>query len=153
MIDFSFSKQMLLLPVFEMGEYAGDLPRKFIFSHCLENKSNELKNSNTEETENLPDFPQRSESDVECGVSHESPEKRIVVDLQIMPVGEVHVESAEGVNVHNLTDVVENVQGDSRDDSQIIVSHSFGGSLDVLDDSGLRQIIENVPAEFGTVLV
>ena len=49
-----------------MGEYAGMLPRKFISFHCLENESNELKDSNNEGTENFPDLPRRSESDAEC---------------------------------------------------------------------------------------
>ena len=47
-----------------MGEYAGDLPRKFISFHCLENESNVLKDRNTEGTENYPDLTQRSESEI-----------------------------------------------------------------------------------------
>ena len=46
---------------FEMGEHAGELPRKFISFHCLENESNVPKDHNTEGTENYPDLPQRSE--------------------------------------------------------------------------------------------
>ena len=46
---------------FEMGEYAGELPRKFISFHCLENESNVPKDHNTEGTENFPDLPQISE--------------------------------------------------------------------------------------------
>ena len=49
---------------FEMGEYAGDLPRKFISFHCLENESNVPKDHNTEETENYPSVPQRSEVEI-----------------------------------------------------------------------------------------
>ena len=45
---------------FEMGEYAGELPRKFISLHCLENESNVPKDCNTEESENYPDLPRRS---------------------------------------------------------------------------------------------
>ena len=45
---------------FEMGEYAGELPRKFISFHCLENESNVPKDCNTEESENYPDLPRRS---------------------------------------------------------------------------------------------
>ena len=44
---------------FEMGEYAGELPRKFISFHCLESESNVPKDHNNEESENYPDFPQR----------------------------------------------------------------------------------------------
>ena len=45
---------------FEMGEYAGELARKFISFHCLENESNVPKDCNTEESENYPDLPRRS---------------------------------------------------------------------------------------------
>ena len=69
-----------------------------------------------------------------------------------MPVGEVHMESAENVNVHNLTKVVESVRGDNRDDSHIIVSQLLHENLDVLDDSALRYLIGNAPVEFRTVL-
>ena len=47
-----------------MGEYAGVLQRKFISFHCLENETNEPKDSNTESTENHPDLPQRSDSEI-----------------------------------------------------------------------------------------
>ena len=66
-----------------MGEYAGELSRKFIGFHCLENESNVLKDHNTEGTENYPDLPQRSE--VEIVVIEEtetSPTKRLAV-LQV----------------------------------------------------------------------
>ena len=46
---------------FEMGEYPGELPSKFISFHCFENESNEPKDHNTEGTENYPDLSQRSE--------------------------------------------------------------------------------------------
>ena len=58
-----------------MGENAGMLPRKFISFHCLENESEEPKESNAEATVNFPDHPRKSESDVECSVGGESPEK------------------------------------------------------------------------------
>ena len=47
-----------------MGEYAGELPRKFISFHCLESESNVPKDHSTEGTENYPDLPQRSEVEV-----------------------------------------------------------------------------------------
>ena len=127
------------------------LPRKFISFHSLENESNEQKESNTDGTENFPVYPRRSESDAECSDGGESPEKRLV-DLEVMPVCEIRKESAEGVIVPNLPNVVESMQGVSHDESQVIVSHLVGESLEVLDDSGLRQLIENVPVEFGSGL-
>ena len=134
-----------------MGDYAGMLPRKDISFHCLENESNEPKESNTEGTENFPDLPQRSESDVECSFGGESPEKRLI-DLEVMPVGEIHKDSAEGVVVPNLPNVAESMQGVSHGESQNIVSHLLGKRLEVLDDSELRQLIENVPVELETEL-
>ena len=47
-----------------MGEYAGELPRKFISLHCLENETNAPKDHSTEETENFPGLPQRSEVEI-----------------------------------------------------------------------------------------
>ena len=47
-----------------MGEHAGELARKFISFHCLENDSNELRESNTEGTENYPDHLERGESKI-----------------------------------------------------------------------------------------
>ena len=138
-------------PVFEMGEYAGMLPRKFISFHCLENEYNEQKESNTEGTENFLDLHQRSESDAKGSEGGESPEKRLV-DLEVMPVCEIREESAEVVVVPNLTNVVESVQEDTRDDSHIVVSHLLGESLEVLDDSQLQRLMENSPGESTMVL-
>ena len=134
-----------------MGEYAGMLPRIFISFHCLENDSNEQKESNTEGTENFPDLPRRNESDGECSDGSESPEKRLV-ELKVMPVCEIRKELAEGVDVTNLPTAAERVQYVSHDESQIIVSHLLGRSSEGLDESGLRQLIENVPKPFETGL-
>ena len=138
-----------------MGEYAGELLNKFFSFHYLENESNELKESNTKKTENFPDLPQRSETDVECsgggGGGGESPDKKLA-DLEVMPFCEIRMESTEGVVVLNLPNVVEGVRDVGHDEGEIIVSHLLGGSLDVLDDSGLRQLIENIPVEFGAGL-
>ena len=84
---------------FEMGEYAGQLPHKFISFHCLENESNVPKDHNTEGTENYPDLPQRSE--VEIVVIEEtetSPTKSLAV-LQVTGSKETMVEERGNVNV------------------------------------------------------
>ena len=65
-----------------------------------------------------------------------------------MPVCEIRKGSADVVVVPNFPNVVESMQSVSHDESQIILSHLLGESLGVLDDSGLRQLIENVPVEF-----
>ena len=83
---------------FEMGEYAGELPRKFISFHCLENESNVPKDHNTEGTENYPDLPQRCE--VEIVVIEEtetSPTKSLAV-LQVTGGKETMVEERGNVD-------------------------------------------------------
>ena len=83
---------------FEMGENAGELPRKFIGFHCLENESNVPKDHNTEGTENFPDLPQRS--DVEIVVIEEtetSPTKSLTV-LQVTGGKEAMVEERGNVD-------------------------------------------------------
>ena len=141
MIDLSLNEHVLPLRIsgFEMGEYAGELPRKFISFHCLDNESNEQKKCITEKTENFPMLSQEGES------GGESPEKRLI-ELEVMPVGEIQQGSTDVPNV------VENVQEVSHDESQIIVSQLLGGSLEVLDDSELRQLIENAPVQSETEL-
>ena len=62
------------------------------------------------------------------------------------------MESVERINVPDLSNIVERFQGDSRADSDNILSHLLDERLDVLHDSGLRQLIENAPAEFRTGL-
>ena len=97
------------------------------------------------------DLPRRSESDAECSDGGESPKKRLV-DLELMPLCEIRKESAEGVVVPNLPNVDGSVEGDSHDENKNIVSHLIGECLEMLDDSGLRQLVENVPVQFETGL-
>ena len=63
-----------------MGEYAGELARKFISLPCLENESNVLKDRNTEGTENNTDLPQRRDSEIVVIEEREtSPSKSLAV--------------------------------------------------------------------------
>ena len=106
MIDLSLNEHVLRLTdirFFEMDEFACELPRKFISFHCLENNSNEPKDSNTEVADNFPDPPERNKSDVEYGPGGDESPERIVVGFEVIPVFEVHKESAEGVIVHNCS--------------------------------------------------
>ena len=88
---------------------------------------------------------------MECSVVGGSLEKKLA-DLEVMPVCEIRNESTEGVVVPNLPNVVDSMPDVSQDESQIIVSPLLGESLEMLDDSGLRQLIENVPVELETGL-
>ena len=87
-----------------MGEYAGELPRKFISFHCLEKESNELKDSNIERTEKYPDLPQRSESEIVVIAETEASPTRSLAVLQVAGgkgamVGETEDSSKESVIV------------------------------------------------------
>ena len=77
MINLSLDEHVLPLRIsgFEMGEDAGELPRKLVSFHCLDNESNEQKKSITEGTENFSDLFQESESGGDCSGGGESPEK------------------------------------------------------------------------------
>ena len=88
---------------------------------------------------------------MECSGGGESSEKGLA-DLEVIPLCETRNESIDGVVVPNLPNVVEDVHDVSHDESQIIVSHLFGESLEVLDDSGLRHLIEHVPVDLDTGL-
>ena len=81
---------------------------------------------------------------MKCSVGGE----KILTDLEAMPVFEIRQESIEGVDVPNFPNVFESAQNVRHVESQIIVSHLFDESLEVLDDSGLRQLIEKVPVQF-----
>ena len=81
-----------------MGGFAGEVPRKILSFHCLENESNELKDSNTEGTESFPDFPQRSESEIVIIEETEtSPTKRLAV-LKIAGAEESTIRECKNTN-------------------------------------------------------
>ena len=83
---------------FETGEYAGELPRKFISFHCLENESNVPIDHNTEEIENYPGLPQRSEVDIEVIEKTETSPTKILAVLQVTGGKETMVEERGDVN-------------------------------------------------------
>ena len=129
-----------------MGEYAGELPRKFIRFHYLENESNVPKDHNTEGTENNPDFPLRSEVEIVINEETEtSPTKSLAV-LQVTGGKETMVEETE--DTHKET-VITGSQ-------ECLVSISDGGSeglkkilrnkLDSFSGEGLEKIVEVDPA-------
>ena len=89
-------------PVFEMGEYAGEFPRKFISFHCLENESNEVRDSNTDGTENFPDLSQKSEAEIVVSEETEtSPTKSLAV-LQVVGGTGAMVGEIEGTNKESV---------------------------------------------------
>ena len=86
-----------------MGEYAGELPRKFISFHCLENESNVPKDHNTEGTENYPDLPQRSELEIVVIEKTETSQTKSLAVLQVTGGEETMVEERGNVNKECLS--------------------------------------------------
>ena len=129
-----------------MGEYAGELPRKFISFHCLENESNVPKDHNTEGTENYPDFPQRGELEIVVIEEREtSPTKSLAV-LQVTGGKNMRGEERGSVNEESV------VVGSQ----ECLLSSSDGGSeglekilrdkLESLGVDGMENIAEVDPA-------
>ena len=129
-----------------MGENAGELPRKFISFHCLENESNVPKDHNTEGTENYPDLPQRSE--VEIVVIEEtetSPTKSLAV-LQV--TGDKQTMGEERGNVDNESFAVVNQECllSSSDEGSEGLEKFLRDKLESLGGDGIESIAEVDPA-------
>ena len=128
-------------PVFEMGEYAGELPRKFFNFHCQENESSKMRKSNTEGTGNYPDVPQRNEAKIVIEETEASPTKSLAV-LQVTGAKESTVRETEDTNQERA----------KIGSQECLLSPSDGGSeglqnflrdkLDSLSGEGLEMIVE-----------
>ena len=131
---------------FEMGEYAGELPRKFISFHCLENESNVPKSYNTEETENYPDLPQRSE--VEIVVIEEtetSPSKKLAA-LQVTSGKKTMVEERGNVDKESFAVVSQECLLSSSDEGSERLEKFLRDKLESLGGDGIENIAEVDPA-------
>ena len=129
-----------------MGEYPGELPRKFISFHCLENESNVPKDHNTEGTENYPDLTQRSE--VEIVVIEEtetSPTKSLAV-LQASGGKETMVEERGDVNKECLTVGSQECLLSSGDEGSEGLEKFLRDKLESIGAEGIENIVEVDPA-------
>ena len=136
----------LRISSFEMGKYAGELPRKFISFHCLENESNVPKDHNTEGTENYPDLPQMSE--VEIVVTEEtetSPTKSLAV-LQVTGGKETMVEERGNVNKECLTVGSQDCPLSSSDEGSEGLEKFLRDKLESFGGEGIENIVEVDPA-------
>ena len=141
MIDLSLNEHG-----FEMGEYAGELPRKFISFHCLENESNVPKDHNTEGTENYPDLPQRSE--VEIVVIEEtetSPTKSLAV-LQVTGGKKTMSEERGNVDEECLIVGSQECLLSSSDEGSEGLEKFLRDKLESLGGDGVENIAEVDPA-------
>ena len=129
-----------------MGDYAGELPRKFISFHCLENESNEPKDHNTEGIENYPDLPQRSE--VEIVVIEEtetSPTKSLAV-LQVTGGKETMVKERENVDKECLVVSSQECLLSSSDEGNEGLEKFLRDKLESFGGEGIENIVEVDPA-------
>ena len=129
-----------------MGEYAGELPRKFFSFHCLENESNVLKDQNTEGTENYPDLPQRSE--VEIVVIEEtetSPTKSLAV-LQVTGDKQTMGEERGNVDNESFAVVSQECLLSSSDEGSEGLEKFLRDKLESLGNDGIENIAEVDPA-------
>ena len=123
-----------------MGEYAGELPRKFISFHCLENGSNEPKDHNTEGTENYPDIPQRSEVEiVVIEVTETSPTKSLAV-LQVTGGEKTISEERGNVNKESLAVGSQECLLSSSDEGSEGLEKFLRDKLESLGGDGIENI-------------
>ena len=131
---------------FEMGEYAGELPRKFISFHCLENESNVPKDHNTEGTENFPDLPRRSEVEiVVIGETETSPTKSLVV-LQVTGGKETMVEERGNVDKECLVVSSQECLLSSSDEGSERLEKFLSDKLESFGGEGIENFVEVDPA-------
>ena len=131
---------------FEMGDYAGELPRKFISFHCLENESNVPKDRNTEGTENYPDFPQRSEVEIVVIKETEtSPTKNLAV-LQVTGGKETMVEERGNVDKKCLVVSSQECLLSSSDEGNAGLEKFLLDELESFGGEGIENIVEVDPA-------
>ena len=129
-----------------MGEYAGELPRKFISFHCLENESNVPKDHNTERTENYPDLPQSSE--VEIVVIEEtetSPTKSLAV-VQVTGCKETMLIEGGNVNKECLIVGSQECLFSGSDEGGEGLEKFLRDKLESFGGDGIENIVEVDPA-------
>ena len=131
---------------FEMGEFAGELPRKFISFHCLENESNVPKDHNTEGTENYPDLPQRSEVEIVVIEEIETfPTKSLAV-LQVAGGKETMVEERGNVDKECLVVSSQEYLLSSSDEESEGLEKFLRDKLESFGGEGIEILVEVDPA-------
>ena len=129
-----------------MGEYAGELPCKFISFHCLENESNVPKDHNTEKTENYPALPQRSGVEIVVIEGTEtSPSKSLAV-LQVTGGKKTMSEERGNVDKESFAVVSQECLLSSSDEGSEGLEKFLRDKLESLRGDGIDNIAEVDPA-------
>ena len=148
MIDLSLNEHVFPLRIsgFEMGEYAGELPRKFISFHCLENESNVPEDHNTEKSENYPDLPRRSGVEIVMIEETEtSPSKSLAV-LQVTGGKKTMSEERGNVDKESFAVGSEECLLSSSDEGSEGLQKFLRDKLEALGGDGIETIAEVDPA-------
>ena len=148
MIDLNLNEHVFPLRIsgFEMGEYAGELPRKFISFHCLENESNVPEDHNTEESGNYPDLPQRSGVEiVEIEETETSPSKSLAV-LQVAGGKKTMGEEHGNVDKESFAVGSQECLLSSSDEGSEGLQKFLQDKLESLGGEGIENIAEVDPA-------
>ena len=129
-----------------MGENAGELPRKFISFHCLENESNVPKDHNTEGAENYPDLPQRSGLEIVVIEETEtSPAKSLAV-LQVTGGMKAMTEESGNANEESLVVGSQGCLLSNSDEGSEGLEKFLRDKLESLGGDGIENVVEVDPA-------
>ena len=131
---------------FEMGEYARELPRKFISFHCLENESNVRKDQNTGRTENYPDLPQRNEVEIVVIEDTETSSTKSLAVLQVTGGKEAMVEERGNVDKECLIVGSQECLLSSSDEGSEGLEKFLRDKLESFGGEGIENIVEVDPA-------
>ena len=131
---------------FEMGEYAGEMPRKFISFHCLENESNVPKDHNTEGTENYPDLPQRSVVEIVVIEETETSRTKSLAVLQVAGGKDTMVEERGNVDEKCLVIGSQECLLSSSDEGSEGLEKFLRDKLESFCGEGIENIVEVDPA-------
>ena len=129
-----------------MGEDAGELPRKFISFHCLENESNVPKDHNIEGTEYYPDLPQRSEVEIVVIEETETSPTRSLAVLQVTGGKETMVEERGKVIKKCLIVASQECLLSSSDEESEGLEKFLRDKLESFGLEGIEIIVEVDPA-------
>ena len=144
MIDLSLNEHVFPLRIsgFEMGKYAGELQRKFISFHCLENESNVPNDRDTEETENYTDLTQRSEVEIVVIKETETSPSKSLAELQVTGGKKTMVEEGVNVNAESLVVGSQECLLSSSDEGSEGLEKFLRDKLESLGGDGIEDITE-----------
>ena len=128
-----------------MGEYAGELPRKFIGFHCLENQSNVPKDHNTERTEKYPDLPQRSEVEIVVIEETETSPTESLAVLQVTGSKKTMVEESGNTSKEYLIGDSQECLLSSSDEGSEGLEKFLRDKLESFGGDGIEKIVEVDP--------